>query len=343
MKILFTNNYDMEWNLKCCQEGKKGKHHLWGAADLPKHGVSYEIISYKRYPFVDRYARPDIYGNARAELKIAARWKYDCVYSAAIPEVMGLGLLRGLGLFPKPIVAVAHHPLPAGRRPRICVRGMDRIICLSQQTAREIGEFFPESRQNISVIPWGWDVEWCKPLKEGGDLMIAAGKTLRDHDTLCQAARETKMPTRIFCSEDSKPHGEVPDWVVVEAGAGVREALLESDLEPWYARAMVVAIPLQGINCLTGLSSVLTAMAYGKPLIVTRNRYLDIDVEKEGCGIWVDPGDVAEWIKAITFIKSNPDAAIEMGRRGRQLCESYYNIQRFSADLAQVIRSVKRG
>lgn len=342
MKILFTNNYDMEWNLKCCREGRKGKHHLWGVADFAKHGLSYEIVSYKRYPAVDRFARPDLWGNVRAELKIATQRRYDCVYSAAIPEVMGLGFLRCLGLFPRPIVGIAHHPLPGGRQPKVCVKGIDCIICLSQRTAQEIVECFPESRQKVRVIPWGWDIEWCKPPKSGGDLVVSAGKTLRDYDTLCRAVREIKVPTRIFCSEESKPKGVLTDWVIIEAGAGGHEAVLESCLEPWYERAMVVAIPLQGINCLIGLTSVLDAMAHGKPCIVTKNSYLDIDVEKEGCGIWVDPGDVDGWIRAITFIKSNPDIAVEMGRRGRQLCEVYYNIRRFTADVAQVIHSLKR-
>lgn len=341
MKVLFTNNYDMEWNLKCCREGKKGKHHLWGVAGFSEHGLSYEIVPYKRYSIIDHLIQYNRWGNIRGELEIAAKRGYDCVYSAALPEVMGIGFLRSLGLFSRPIVGVAHHPLPGGRQPKVCVEGMDRIICLSRRTAQEIAECFPESRQKLCVIPWGWDVDWCRPLKEGGSFVVAGGKTLRDYDTLCRAVCETKVPTHIFCSENSRPKGALPDWVVVEAGSGGREAVLESDLESWHARAMVVAIPLQGINCLIGLSSVLTAMAYGKPCIVTRNNYLDIDVEKEGCGIWVDPGDVDGWIRAITFIKSNPDVAVAMGRRGRRLCESYYNIRRFTADVAQIIHSLK--
>lgn len=333
----------MEWNFKCWQEGKKGKHHLWGVADFSEHGLSYEIVSHKSYSLLDRFARRDRWGNIRSEFNIATKRDFDCVYSAALPEIMGLGFVRGLGLFPKPIVGVAHHALPGGRQAGMCVKGMDRIVCLSRRTAQKIVGQFPESRDKLRVIPWGWDIDWCKQLKAGGDLVVSAGKTLRDYDTLCRAVCETKTATRIFCSETQRPTISLPDWVVVEAGASTREAVLEFYLEPWYSRAMVVAIPLQNVDLLTGLSSVLDSMACGKPCIVTRNSHLDIDVEKEGCGIWVNPGDVNGWVRAITFIKSHPDIAIEMGRRGRQLCESYYNIRRFTAELAREILSLKYG
>ena len=38
-------------------------------------------------------------------------------------------------------------------------------------------------------------------------------------------------------------------------------------------------------------------LGIGKPVIMTKNPNIDIDIEKEGIGHWVEPGDVEEWKK----------------------------------------------
>ena len=82
------------------------------------------------------------------------------------------------------------------------------------------------------------------------------------------------------------------------------------------------------------------ALALGLPVICTRNEQMPMDLESEGCGIWVDEGDVEGWEKAIRYIADNPAEAREMGRKGRLLAERLYNIERCTADIAEVIKNL---
>jgi glycosyltransferase involved in cell wall biosynthesis len=65
-------------------------------------------------------------------------------------------------------------------------------------------------------------------------------------------------------------------------------------------RAAVVAIPIRldpfGIVGLTELNS---ALSLGKPVVMSRNNYIDLNPEKLGFGLCMDHGDDAKWVSTI--------------------------------------------
>jgi glycosyltransferase involved in cell wall biosynthesis len=91
-----------------------------------------------------------------------------------------------------------------------------------------------------------------------------------------------------------------------------------------YADARAVAIPLhvRWPWTVNGLLVLMDALGVGKPVIVTRNHLIDLDVEGLGIGIWVEPGDVAGWRGAIRHLDAHPEIALEMGQRARALVDS---------------------
>jgi glycosyltransferase involved in cell wall biosynthesis len=89
-----------------------------------------------------------------------------------------------------------------------------------------------------------------------------------------------------------------------------------------HLTARVIAIPLDKSEVsLAGLTSLVDAMAIGRPVIMTRNPFIDLDIEAEGIGRWVEPGDVEGWAKALRWFDQNPDASQAMGRRARALVD----------------------
>ena len=80
----------------------------------------------------------------------------------------------------------------------------------------------------------------------------------------------------------------------------------------------------------------------GTTVIVTRTGALptEIDVEKEGCGLFVPPNDDRALADAIDRISSDPEEARRMGERGRALCESHYNIVRYADQLHDFFNSL---
>ena len=91
-----------------------------------------------------------------------------------------------------------------------------------------------------------------------------------------------------------------------------------------------------------GFTQLLEAMALAWPVIVTRTGALasEIDVEKEGCGLFVPPNDAVALANAMRRIADDPARAEAMGLAGRRLCETRYNIVRYADGLHQFFASI---
>ena len=86
-----------------------------------------------------------------------------------------------------------------------------------------------------------------------------------------------------------------------------------------------------------GLTTLVEAWALGKAVIVTDNPTFPIDVEKEGVGIKVPYGDVNSWIKAIDYLAKNPEVVIKMGKRGKELAQNFYNLNKLTEDVTETL------
>ena len=74
----------------------------------------------------------------------------------------------------------------------------------------------------------------------------------------------------------------------------------------------------------------------GKPVIMTRNPCIDIDVEKIGIGHLVEPNDTDGWAKAIDWHRCNTSESLSMGRRARALGEKLSS-ESFAENLNDII------
>jgi glycosyltransferase involved in cell wall biosynthesis len=343
MRILVLNNYSLQYAVHSWSKGLAGRHHLWGASEFAGHGHEVEYLPYRRWPWLNRLVGNSWrVGDLDQEVRAAFERRYDVVYAAAGDAVMGLALLRALRGFGRPIVSIMHQFPPFGRYSRLCLRGMDRIACLNSSLAKGLCENYPECRTKIRITEWGWDLDFPQPCEEHGEYVFSVGMSVRDYDTFCQALREMPLPAKIVCTRNCAPRGPVGNGTEVRVVDPNVRWIYESELRPYYTRALAVAVPLQRVaqSVTAGISSILEAMANSRAVLVTRTPSLDIDIEKEGCGIWVEPGDVAGWVCALRYVAENPQAAREMGRRGRQLCETRYNIERFGGQMVRLVEEV---
>ena len=58
---------------------------------------------------------------------------------------------------------------------------------------------------------------------------------------------------------------------------------------------------------------------FGKPVIMTRNPCIDLDIENLGIGTWVDPYDVDGWTRAIKWHFENIEQSNRMGLKAKAL------------------------
>lgn len=357
MKALFINNYEMREAWDSWKRGLYPGHHLWGVSHLGEHGVGVEILPHEKFAALNNHWRVQRLLNMNRlemlaldqQLRVLVRSGYDLVYSGCQTHTSLLARLRSMGVFRKPLVAVIHHPMQPTAENELFARAHDKLICLSKKVEDKLRNDFSLPDSKLVTLEWGADLAFYDAGRaQGGHgaavgppLVVSAGKAKRDYNTLVEAARNLDCRLQIYCSESSAPSvADMPDNVKVRCGPKGSNAVSYREVLEEYERACAIAIPMAEVDALAGLTSLLDAMAMGKAVIMTRNDYIDIDIEKEGIGIWVAPGDVGQWRAAISHLLSHPEEALEMGRRSRRLCEEKYNIRLFSSKLAGAFRDV---
>ena len=93
-------------------------------------------------------------------------------------------------------------------------------------------------------------------------------------------------------------------------------------------------------DSLCGLTSVTDAIALGMPLIITKNKYINIDPELNDFGIWVNAYDQDGWQVAAKKILSDNDLFNRMSINARSIAENTFNINLFSASLNRIIKNL---
>ena len=347
VKVLYYNNFSTAILWREWQEGVSPEHHLWGVPGLQRRGLEVDVLPFEGAEWLKRLSkRLKLLGDLDQQLRVLrVASQYDVIFCGCQHDALFLGLLRALGMLKTPVVVTMHHmvnPLFRSRRMfGLFFGAITSFVCLHKRVATELVEFFGVSTDRVEVIEWGGDAafyarsatgEADSASTEPAVGVVAAGRTFRDYGVLIRATRGTDIPVNIYCTADALPTDSVSPNIIIHSQAGLLtlQALLGA-----YRRAVVVAIPMIDLpDKLIGLTSLIDAMGMGKPVIMTRNAHIDIDIEKEGIGLWVEPGDVKGWQHALNRLLANPQEAREMGQRALALLNGPYHIDRFAGQLA---------
>ncbi len=349
-RVLFANNYDMARARAGWREGIYPSHHLFGTAEL---GAPFEVLDLpcKGDELLGRLSRGTRgkLGDLGQQLAAIRHMRSgSVVYGAAAHDLLSLAALRGAGLLPAPVVGVFHGVPSPGRFSRRVLSGFDRVIAMCEQTRRELedGGVAPE---RITVLAWGADMVF-PGFESAGPVMrdapvVATGKSGRDMRTLLDALAGTDLPARVYGDrEQLRRSGELPanvEIVPVVDPNGASAGPLSYDYAIEDLRsAAVVAIPLADPHPLQGLTEVVDALACGRPMILTRARYFDFDIEEIGCGWWVERGDVSGWRARLEAAMRDRERLDEMGRAGREWAGEHLNAELFADGVRRLLLEV---
>lgn len=356
MKVLAMFDYsqaERAWQLWANgQERESPEQNLWGITQLQKQGIEVEILPYKKYSFLPR----DLDQQIRVIFNSS---EYDLVYSTCQTSTLILALLRLLKLFNKPVVVKLERPFKSGVKSKILLqlfaKGHDNLLCLSSRVEDQLRDEFGIPQEKISLLDWGpdlpsYELENKSLVTRETGFFMSAGNSNRDYSTLVSAFDEINYPVRIYCSEASAPKLQsIHSHIKINYNhPTATTALSWKELVAEYDKAYAIAIPLyippdRIDNCpLWGLTSLLDAIAMGKATIMTKHRQVNIDIEKEKIGFWVEPGDVQGWKQAISYLIEHPHETQEMGQRARRLAEKKYNLDIFSIQLAETFKSLDK-
>jgi hypothetical protein len=348
-RLLIVNDYSLAKSWRDAKEGFSPIHFLYGVDRLEEVGFELDIVSeeWSRWlAALDRKLhRIETFTGPIDRQVAAARYLngVDAIYSPCQWQVQGFAHLRALGLLRVPVIMLGHHPLVRGRFPslkRPLVRAMLRGVAAMPTLARAVADEANAiaGRSFARALPWGPDAPFYPPAIYPGTGILAAGRTGRDFSTFGKAATiagaaSTILTFRPSVTPDFASFGANVDVVVPEV------FIPYSETTQMFSRARALAIPMFAQDGLCGLTSLMDALGAGKPVIMTRNALIDLDIEKAGIGRWVDAGDTNGWVEALRFFDENPRQAEEMGRRARALVDGGLTYRAFSDEIVALVRA----
>jgi glycosyltransferase involved in cell wall biosynthesis len=341
--------FDSATGYQLYKEGIYPSHPLYGGIELEKAGFHVVFLSKsKNSRLLFR-----LFANAWMILK---EWP-DAIFIPFITyDEWIICLLKMLRIIRIPIFGYAHKTIGARRRSRfwkmLYFKSYDKIFFLSPKTLEESVRSSIVNIKQAVLVPWGGDLLFYNNilLENRGicNKYISTGKEHRDFQQLINSFAETESNLEIFTA----PHaGRYYDFLHSYVGrySNIGIHLIENNatsflrLAKQSASSFCFVIPLldSEIHYCLGLSSLVEALALGKPIISTFNPYYPIDIEKEGIGINVT--DLSSWINAISFLNENESLAQQMGEKARRLSEDIYNIENCGSVIIKSIENIVLG
>lgn len=343
MRVYFYHTQDTARIVQEWKEGIFPAHFLYGALQLEKYGI--EVIWHDQ---IHLYKR--VRDTWKATWKIlTCRKPYDALYATHTRGIEPIILLHAIGLYRRPIVVWHHQPIVKARSriremlARLFYRGMDHMIFFSEKLIQDSLKSKKADPTRMSMVHWGADLAFYDSLRPDGKHpcpFISTGKELRDFKTLTEAFNNTGLPLTLYAQKQQEGlfRGmEIKENISLCFG----ERLMPYELSLLVAQSQCVCICCQASNYTVGLTTVVEAMALGLPILCTRNPQMPMNLEAEGCGIYIEPGDREGWERAIRYITEHPEEAKEMGRKGRLIAEKYYNVEQCGKEVAKIIKSHK--
>jgi glycosyltransferase involved in cell wall biosynthesis len=238
-------------------------------------------------------------------------------------------------------VRLAYRLLLNGRNSRTIVQNDDdRAMLVGGGVLR------PESV--VVIRGSGVDLRRFVPADEtpGAAVVVLVSRMLRDKGVIefVEAARALRLggaTARFALVGDADP--ENPTTLTVDQlRAWQQEGVIEwwgwrDDTERVFAQSHIVCLP----SYREGLPKVLLEAAACGRAIVTTDVPGCRDVVRDGDnGLLVPPRDAAALARALAALLADPERRRRMGRRGRQIVESEFSVERVNAETLAVYRQL---
>jgi len=223
-------------------------------------------------------------------------------------------------------------------------KNIDKVLFLSQINYKNAKEAYFRMNERHAFIAWGVDIEFYPVVNKLSNIvdkkyMMSAGNAGRDFDLIIKTFKSIEYNLHIYGTKNKIIKEQLSSNVLFDKDFPYNFTSPKLLLEK-YKESYAVLIPLSDCSGLQGITSLLEAMAMGKAVIMTYNKNIDIDIEKEGIGLYVEINDEKGWYDRVNYMLENPKKTYEMGLRGYQLCKDYYNMDRFTQSLKDQIKSI---
>lgn len=281
---------------------------------------------------------------ALAALGYAQRQKYDIIYSNGENVGIPLALLLKRHGERRPGHVLIGHKVSTGKK-RLLLRSlqsqMDAIFVYAktQYDFARVHLDIPESR--LHLIPFHADHNFYRPLPPEANaparLICSAGLEWRDYPTLLQAVEGLNVEVQLAAASPWSKHRNETEKRVLPPNVTARRYEY-NELRQLYADSRFVVVPLYENDFQAGITTILEGMAMGKAIVTTSTTGQKDAIRQGENGLYVAPGDVDGWRRAITRLLDCPEEAQRMGDQARRDIETSLSLEHWVARIATVIR-----
>jgi glycosyltransferase involved in cell wall biosynthesis len=314
-----------------------------------------------------------LFGIAAAQAVVAftKRARYDAILTDGEHIGIPLALLLKLVGSRTPHVTIGHRITASKKRGFFkWLRVQSHVSRIALHSQRQYDLAIDElglTSDKLALIPYQADTQFWKPQADVAEerLICSAGLEFRDYPTLVQAVEGLDVKVVIGAAShwskrrNTAEAAEPPKNVEVDKFDYVA-------LRKLYARAAMVVVPLEDVDFQAGVTTILEAMAMGKPVIVThtagqtdvvedrrtltrgahpRQRPAGMmkrvahtaGVEIEPNGFYVPPSDPDALRRAIQFLLDRPEERARLGASGRRTVEQVASLEQYVERLRELV------
>lgn len=213
----------------------------------------------------------------------------------------------------------------------------DGLWVLSRAQEEVLRDWLGADTPPISYLPFGIDEGFFTPHPyPARPYVISLGRDRdRDPATLFEALEEVKrrrpdVQIGVQTMATSKP----------PAGVHVLPLMPHSELRKLYRASTVVAVATRPNVHVSGMTVALEAMATCRPVVMSDTPGMSGYVEHGVTGILVKPQNAECMAAGILDLLGSPNAAAQMGERGRKRVEARHTTQRMASTLSAIIRDL---
>lgn len=299
-------------------------------------------------------SRASLSGLIRSNLRVTRAC--DFVYMTYLYEqpLILMTFLKSLGFYRKrKIIAISHKRLKMGKNVwerliyRMVYKRIDMFFFHSQQNLDDSVALGLTKRSKSKFFYWGDELSYVdRTYKMSmGDFFISTGRENRDFDLMIKAFAKTNAQLELYTNrinygnnyEDLEEYQNKYPNVDIKFVDKSNDTTIRLAQRTAECRCVMIPLMKDQINYCVGLTSIIEAMAMGKPIISSPNPYSPVDIAKEKIGIVADSEE--EWVAAINYMQDHPAEAEAMGQRARRLAEEYYNVNSTAKLLDGVLQS----
>ncbi|MBW4473859.1 MAG: glycosyltransferase family 4 protein [Stenomitos rutilans HA7619-LM2] len=171
-------------------------------------------------------------------------------------------------------------------------------------------------------------------------IIASAGLELRDYKILAAATADLNVDVKISgFSRDAVPLAKsFPKTLPANMSRRYYEW---AELVQLYRDADLVVVSLFQGDASSGITTLMEAMACGRPVIATQTNGLADYLQTPGTVIPIAPGDSNGLKAAIAYVFAHPEEAEAQAKRAYQMISEHHNSQRYVEKLVSLLKSVR--